>query len=827
MHSASVYWHARYHTNIFNKYHSLMLYSADVQQGIRKKLEFHSATPPHQRTCKSRISYALTILNALSSDESREAAEFAYEIIKALQVYLKHATTITIDKYILRICNRHNMPEFLEFVSNRKHPDIRVGLAVVAYRHTGKFDRHILDVLPLAEAGLREKARHIFKDFIDRDGSGEAKENASQAKSADGKQGHRGNQQAARKMRLVLPALENCLPDSNAWNDFCKYKDAGIFIQGIAFIEKNQLKKAKAFFLALQPQLNAADAQHIFSLLGLIHFLFLEYHESKYYIKKGLESAKGKGYLHFLNCLFFVERRAEIPGIKPGIEIYETGCNKPTDSVNANDIEMMDATLKADAHAIKPCKMIDRIYEQSTGFHPGSSTLLIERPRLECAEHPDSLFQDAPQLPEQEPYKPSTHNSQFTSVAEDLRGIFENKYLLSKSIGNTPYRQIILSDEFCTEAEFSAGIAMIRERLPTVSIFCIYCYGGQLYLYDLHSISKIELDWRAIMDELHGIMSRNRKVLSMAIACDADKRAWWSERIGLDGQLGCLIEKVAAAFSMAAGNKAILVLDENTIEFPFEQVLKVHAYRMNSLVDLFKELMIGKVEDGSTGGAGGKVCEHVDECVNKNADRRLDQRIGQHTNKDTEKNKYPNENTNKYTGTGNVTERIEKAFYLLDADNNLLNTRECISNLLENINLANLTGITGRRMAPQEQALLSSTDLFMYFGHGSGKKHFELKNIRPWLVFLFGCGSCRLLCTPNYRRNGCLAEHLKKNRTVLGMLWDVTDRDLDRFTAGFLIDFFSGKGLAESVRRNINACKLRHLNGASIVVYGTVDLLIR
>ena len=53
------------------------------------------------------------------------------------------------------------------------------------------------------------------------------------------------------------------------------------------------------------------------------------------------------------------------------------------------------------------------------------------------------------------------------------------------------------------------------------------------------------------------------------------------------------------------------------------------------------------------------------------------------------------------------------------------------------------------------------------------------------------------------------------------MLWDVTDRDLDRFTDSLLRNWIgSRRQLLEFINGAREECRLPHLTGAAPVVYG-------
>lgn len=100
--------------------------------------------------------------------------------------------------------------------------------------------------------------------------------------------------------------------------------------------------------------------------------------------------------------------------------------------------------------------------------------------------------------------------------------------------------------------------------------------------------------------------------------------------------------------------------------------------------------------------------------------------------------------------------------------------------------------------APTEQEFedsLKEKDLVLYFGHGSGAQFVRSKNVRRLYLnshendgkpgcattFLFGCSSVHLSDNGIYEPSGMLASYLTAGApAVVGMLWDVTDKDCDR-----------------------------------------------
>lgn len=57
---------------------------------------------------------------------------------------------------------------------------------------------------------------------------------------------------------------------------------------------------------------------------------------------------------------------------------------------------------------------------------------------------------------------------------------------------------------------------------------------------------------------------------------------------------------------------------------------------------------------------------------------------------------------------------------------------------------------------------------------------------------------------------------------MVGNLWDVSDRDIDRFSIEFLDKFLGDEDsdVAKCVSESRKVCKMRYIVGAAVVVYG-------
>lgn len=138
--------------------------------------------------------------------------------------------------------------------------------------------------------------------------------------------------------------------------------------------------------------------------------------------------------------------------------------------------------------------------------------------------------------------------------------------------------------------------------------------------------------------------------------------------------------------------------------------------------------------------------------------------------------------------------------------------------------------------------MLKSSNMFVYLGHGGGEQYARLKEIKrcssiaPSL--LLGCSSASMKHFKNLEPTGTVYVYLGGGcPLVLGNLWDVTDKDIDKFSESIFekINFFGdnkdgdvgdhnktldGESLAVAVSSSREVCHLEYLNGAAPVVYG-------
>ncbi|PLN79501.1 peptidase family C50-domain-containing protein [Aspergillus taichungensis] len=158
--------------------------------------------------------------------------------------------------------------------------------------------------------------------------------------------------------------------------------------------------------------------------------------------------------------------------------------------------------------------------------------------------------------------------------------------------------------------------------------------------------------------------------------------------------------------------------------------------------------------------------------------------------------------------------------------------------------LESWTGVVNRPPTEEEfKDGLESKDLFLYFGHGSGAQYIRGRTVkrldRCAVTFLMGCSSGALTEAGEYEPYGTPMNYLHAgSASLVATLWDVTDKDIDRFAKSTFEHWglLGGEdadatqerrrsaarevALDEAVSRSRSACVLKYLNGAAPVIYG-------
>ncbi|KAI9930113.1 hypothetical protein ASPWEDRAFT_167781 [Aspergillus wentii DTO 134E9] len=198
--------------------------------------------------------------------------------------------------------------------------------------------------------------------------------------------------------------------------------------------------------------------------------------------------------------------------------------------------------------------------------------------------------------------------------------------------------------------------------------------------------------------------------------------------------------------------------------------------------------------------------------------------------------------------------------YILNPAGDLQSTQSTFDEDLSKLD--NWTRIVKREPTEDEfKEALESRSVCLYFGHGSGAQYIRGRTIkrldRCAVTFLMGCSSGSLTEAGEYEPYGTPLNYLQAGSPALvATLWDVTDKDIDRFAQSTFerwgligeqsVNVSSskkgkprapkGKGrsaeipqpisLDEAVCQSRSACVLKYLNGAAPVIYGVPSVFL-
>jgi len=191
-----------------------------------------------------------------------------------------------------------------------------------------------------------------------------------------------------------------------------------------------------------------------------------------------------------------------------------------------------------------------------------------------------------------------------------------------------------------------------------------------------------------------------------------------------------------------------------------------------------------------------------------------------------------------------VTVDPSNAYYVLNPAGDLTGTEGRFKDWIEKMHKVGWDGVVGR--PPSEQQLLnafSNKDLVVYFGHGGAEQYVRSHKIRHLqrcaATMLWGCSSGALRDMGDFERIGTPNNYMLAGcPTLVANLWDVTDRDIDKFALA-VFDKLAlqpeevkkwktgrksaadcGMSIVTAVAQSRDVCKLKYLTGAAVVVYG-------
>ncbi|MCI4374988.1 hypothetical protein PGIGA_G00103820 [Pangasianodon gigas] len=169
----------------------------------------------------------------------------------------------------------------------------------------------------------------------------------------------------------------------------------------------------------------------------------------------------------------------------------------------------------------------------------------------------------------------------------------------------------------------------------------------------------------------------------------------------------------------------------------------------------------------------------------------------------------------------------QRVYFVLNPDGNLPETEKRFRDWFTGERA--WQGVCGASPDPDQlQEAVTTKDLYIYVGHGAGARFLDTQRLLRGNVhavaLLFGCSSAALSVQGNLEGNGIALSYLTAGcPLVLGNLWDVTDRDIDRFTSALLQSWLSGgsgSSLLQHLVQSRDATHLKHMIGAAPVAYG-------
>ncbi|CAI9719868.1 separin-like isoform X1 [Octopus vulgaris] len=182
-----------------------------------------------------------------------------------------------------------------------------------------------------------------------------------------------------------------------------------------------------------------------------------------------------------------------------------------------------------------------------------------------------------------------------------------------------------------------------------------------------------------------------------------------------------------------------------------------------------------------------------------------------------------------------LTDGIDRSntYYVLNPDANLQHTQETFKDWFQSI--PDWEGVVGQPpTADQFISALTQKDVMIYCGHGSGSKYLHgdhLQNLNCHAAaILMGCSSGYMEAKGVLDECGMITNYyLAFCPMIVANLWDVTDKDIDRFLQAMLKSWISVGNcnekkdcvtLTKAVVKARDACRLTYLIGCAPVVYG-------
>ncbi|KZT09299.1 uncharacterized protein LAESUDRAFT_696004 [Laetiporus sulphureus 93-53] len=188
-----------------------------------------------------------------------------------------------------------------------------------------------------------------------------------------------------------------------------------------------------------------------------------------------------------------------------------------------------------------------------------------------------------------------------------------------------------------------------------------------------------------------------------------------------------------------------------------------------------------------------------------------------------------------------ITINPRKTFYVLNPSGDLKSTEGRFVGWLKDMKAFGWRGVVGRSPSEQEVVdALTRSDLFIYLGHGGAEQYVRSSRLRHLprcaATMLWGCSSGALRDMGDFDRIGTPYNYMLAGcPTLVANLWDVTDRDIDKFSQAVFEQLNlttstvdrpmahnsrQGTSVVTAIAQARERCKLKYLTGAAPVIYG-------
>ena len=298
--------------------------------------------------------------------------------------------------------------------------------------------------------------------------------------------------------------------------------------------------------------------------------------------------------------------------------------------------------------------------------------------------------------------------------------------------------------------------------------------------------------YRSMIDRLESLMEANKQSVKSA----TDSAEFWESRKYMDKQLGKLLEEIESKIFQENENAKIIL--HEFVDGNSSNIIQLE------LPDILLSLPIECVPCLF----GGTFVRVVDSLS------------------DTE-----SEESNSVHGDG-----MRKKF-VVNPGADCSGSEEIIVPILGKNGWSGISGMAAGSLTDESFInLLKSSDIFIYSGHGGGEKHWSGSCIQRMryteglgIALLMGCSSAKPY--GDYSAPFCTPFHylIGGYRLVVGTLWDVLGKELDRMTTSLVEEiaakekFSSTSDIVRMVSNSRKRAKLKFLTSASIVMYG-VDI---